>query len=391
MKSMLWIFLFGIFCTIGFGQETTVLILVTNPAAFARRSETISVPWKELSSHLLQGTKSVVVSDQSSGKDILSQIFDADIDGMPDALLFQSDFDPKEGKEFILRSSPEPSVLTQSLVDARMVEPREDLAWENDRIAFRMYGPPLAAEVDNGIDVWTKRVRYLIVKKWYEGEEQTPKLVYHVDRGEGADFFNVGRSLGCGSSGIWHNGKLYQGGVFASYRIISTGPLRACFELSYDNWNVDGTKLKETKRITLDAGQNLNTIHVRFIREAGEEPREIACGLVRRKNTTPTSNVENGWMSLWGLINDSSENSSLGTGIVFEPQQYLRVETDSSHYLLIGKTGSQTSFTYYTGAGWTKSGDFQSAEDWNSYLSRWALSLRWPLMVSVSANKGDRK
>ena len=60
-----------------------------------------------------------------------------------------------------------------------------DMAWENDRIAHRMYGfelnSPTAAAVGerlrgSGIDVWGKRVTYPIVDRWYaKGHDQFHK------------------------------------------------------------------------------------------------------------------------------------------------------------------------------------------------------------------------
>ncbi|HTR80996.1 MAG TPA: DUF4861 domain-containing protein [Bacteroidota bacterium] len=391
MKTMMHflIYVFGPFFAMCLAQDAVVRINVTNPAGFSRSNETISIQWSKVSAVLSAGTKSVVVTDGSSGKEILSQIFDENLDGKPDALLFQSDFAPHETKVFTVAAVSGTPAPPTSLVDARYVEPREDVAWENDRIAYRMYGPALAAEVDNGIDVWTKRVRYLIVKKWYEGEEQTPKIIYHIDHGEGADFFDVGRSLGCGGSGIWHNNRVYQAGVFSSYKIVSTGPIRACFELYYNKWNIDGASLKETKRITLDAGQNLNRISVTFSGGANDRTIDLACGLVKRPNTKPYTNTENGWMSLWGQTNDSLPNGDLGTGVVFQPNKLIRTTEDSSQYLMLAKTKIGSSFNYAAGAGWTRSGDFTSVDDWNGYLNRWALLQRWPLVIKISTKKGN--
>src|SRR5438046_7481420 len=57
----------------------------------------------------------------------------------------------------------------------------DDIAWENDRTAFRIYGPELetaAPPLTAGIDAWGKRVRYPIINRWYGGKES-----YHIDRG----------------------------------------------------------------------------------------------------------------------------------------------------------------------------------------------------------------
>ena len=330
-----------------------------------------------------------MVKDSGSGGDIASQVFDSNLDGIPDEFIFQSGFGPRESRTFFVQSTPKNRREVFSVTDVRFVEPRQDLAWENDRIAFRMYGPALAAEVNNGIDVWTKRVKYLIVKKWYEGEEQTPKIVYHEDYGEGADFFNVGRSLGCGGSGIWFENKVYQPGVFTSYKIISPGPIRVCFELYYGPWAFDGKRLTETKRITLDAGQNLNRIDVTYMDSSQSSQLEIACGLVKRNNTKSFENKSHGWMSLWGQTNDSLQNGYLGTGIVFEQSKLTRVTEDKDQYIMLGKTRIGSQYTYYAGAGWTRSGDFNTEEAWNKYLDVFSQELRSQLLVTITASSAQ--
>ncbi len=371
-----------------FGQQKHLIVKVSNQSDIARENETVSIPWDTLKVALsLDTSKPLDVQDTGTGKELVSQWFHDELDNIPEQFIFQASLKPRETKWFLVAAAPRNRHSVSSLVDARYVEPRDDLAWENDHIAFRMYGPALAAEVNNGIDVWTKRVRYPIVKKWYAGEEQTPKIVYHEDHGEGADFFNVGRTLGCGGSGIWYGGRVYQPGVFNSYKIISTGPIRASFELSYDTWNVEGTILREVKKITLDAGQNLNRIDVTFKGGWEDESITLACGLVKRDSTKFYKNEEHDWMSLWGQTNSNPENGSLGTGVVFLPKTVTGWAEDSSQYIVLGDAKRGSTFTYYSGAGWTRSGDFKTVEDWNNYLDRFAANLGSPLQLSYVFNK----
>jgi len=365
-------------------QERTLTVRVTNPSMVARVSETISIRVDSLKTILSPDKPApLIVREAGTQDELRSQLVDDNQDGTPDELIFQSDFKPGENKTFMITSPAGQKPPSASMTDARYVEPREDLAWENDRIAFRVYGPALAAEVNNGIDVWTKRVRYLIVKKWYEGEEQIPKIIYHVDHGEGADFFDVGNSLGCGGTGVWFQSKVYQPGVFSSYKVISAGPIRACFELYYDKWNVDGRKFREIKTITLDAGQNLNHVEVRFMSVDSAQPTTLACGLVKRPNTRWYKNDEHHWMSLWGLTTDSLVNGYLGTGVVFPGNRFTGWTEDSLQYIALLRTNGKSVLSYYAGAGWTRSGDFKSEEDWNGYLDRFSVNLQTPLQLAI--------
>src|SRR5262249_34379944 len=124
----------------------------------------------------------------------------------------------------------------------------DDFAWENDRIAHRMYGAALETWekeplTSSAVDVWLKRTRRLIVNDWYMVDD------YHHDHGEGADFYSAGKSRGCGGSGLWRAGKLVVWKNFRDSKVLANGPIRLVFELRYPD-------LGETKRITLDAGQN---------------------------------------------------------------------------------------------------------------------------------------
>jgi len=144
------------------GGEKGVLVGVRNPAGFERKGETVSVSRDELKRRelVLAGSARLVVTDRQTGESIPCQWDEGE-------LIFQSSFKPHEEKQFVVSETDREVSTFPPLVDGRFEKPREDYAWENDRIAFRMYGPALAAEVNNGIDVWTKRVRYLIVDKWY--------------------------------------------------------------------------------------------------------------------------------------------------------------------------------------------------------------------------------
>ena len=91
----------------------------------------------------------------------------------------------------------------------RFVPEREDdFAWENDKVAFRIYGPNSGGKGPvSGVDAWFKKVDYSIVDKWYA--EQLQGKSYHVDHGEGHDIYHVGPSRGVGGTAIWVDGVAY--------------------------------------------------------------------------------------------------------------------------------------------------------------------------------------
>ena len=162
MRTIIVLSIFTLFSSLFvFGGGRTAVVTVENPGDFERKNETIEIRLNELTQKLgAIDADRLLVADRNGGSALLSQLTESE-------LLFQSNFQPLEKREFIVNVVEKKLARRQSLVEGRFETPREDYAWENDRIAFRMYGPALAAEVNNGIDVWRKRVRYLIVDKWY--------------------------------------------------------------------------------------------------------------------------------------------------------------------------------------------------------------------------------
>jgi hypothetical protein len=136
----------------------------------------------------------------------------------------------------------------------------------------------------------------------------------------------------------------------------------------------------------LDAGQNLNTIRISFD-SLDMKDLQLACGLVKRKGTTVHTSETNRWMSLWGLTTEDTVNGSLGTGIVMPRSTTIRFTEDNDQYLVVVNADAHVTFTYYAGAGWTRSGDFSSADDWNSYLDSFSRRIQTPLKILITPEK----
>jgi len=359
-----------------------IKVTVKNPSSFERRAETIEIRWSTAVSSIPDLTPANVAVFLEKNQ-IPSQVLDQDGDGAPDLLLFQADLGPHARQTFVVRSVRNRQVFP-SLVDARYELPRTDVAWESDRIAFRIYGPALAADVNNGIDVWVKRVRSLIVDKWYTESAEQKKDTYHEDRGEGADFFSVGRTLGAGSCAIARGLTLYQPGVFSAHRILAKGPIRALFEVTYEKGMIDGVPYKEVKTYAIDAGHNLNRIEAAYTGFPAGDSLQIVAGLVRRKDVVAAYDSAAGTLSLWGPVNDNPVNEFLGTGIVLPVEGAAGMIELTDQYLLAAKIPPNGRFVYYAGAGWTRSGDFRTVADWTGHLSEWSARLRQPVITKLT-------
>jgi len=372
IKKSLLFGLFTFFITFGlFAQDRFSSFTVENNLDILRSQETISINLKRM-----DNPSNIIVAEKD-GNVLVSQLIDNDQDGKPDELIFQDDFKANENKTYHLKISSKKEE-TKSKVYSTVVKGREDIAWESDKIAFRMYGPPLAKEVNNGIDVWAKSVDYLIVDKWYKEEEEGIKS-YHIDGGEGADFFSVGKSLGDGGSALYVNGKLYQSGVYKHCKILTNGPIRTKFKLTYE-FNVDGKTITEEKAISIDAGSNMNRIETQY--SLIPKDVEFAAGLVKRANTSVAADFSNGIISLWGDISEKKSDGELGTSVIFPFGNNVKIMEDSTHVLITSDISSDDAIVYYAGAGWTKRKDFLSQKDWINYLKEYSLKIKNPLVVN---------
>lgn len=241
------------------------------------------------------------------------------------------------------------------------------VTWENDRIAFRVYGPALEGQqkTGSGIDVWVKSTRKLVIDRWYKGND------YLKDHGEGLDCYSVDRSRGCGGLGIWNGKSLDVSRVWKSHKIIANGPDRAVVELTYAPWDSGGRKVWETRRITLEAGSNLNRIESK-IESNAPDPLTIGIGICRRVGDggEATLDKRKGMIAYWQP--PQKDNGSIACGILVEPASIERLANADGHYLELIKVTPGKPFIYYAGAGWSKSGDFADAQAWEKYLRGYA-------------------
>jgi unsaturated rhamnogalacturonyl hydrolase len=377
MRTWLIVFL----CLIAAQALTqTADVTVKNPAPFDRQHETIALPLTRVVEILGPGDASLLyVRNARANQTLPIQVTASEV-------LFQCDIHEKDSATFVLGYALQRGVPHPSVVSGLFAVPRQDYAWENDRIAFRMYGPAMAADVNNGIDVWTKRVHYPIVYKWYkEAEGSAPgKDSYHQDRGEGADYFSVGRSLGAGGSGMWHKGTVLQPGVFRSWKTLSSGPVRIAFMLTYV-WRLGIDTLVEERTISLDAGENLNRIEVRFVGKNGTVP--VVSGLVKRANAVPAHDQKQGVLSLWGPTVADPLSGALGTAVVFPRGVCTGFAEDKDQYLILGEAGADAPFVYYAGAGWTGNGVIAGSNEWTAYLGTFVHRLATPLSYTITRGK----
>jgi len=364
------------------GAQGSFVVRAENALAMTRTDETIGLAWTDVKAKLPNATPTQVrVRDFASGRAVVSQVVDNDGDGTMDELIFQATFTPNDVKRFVIEAAA-PSKPDKVRVYASHQDPRDDVAWENDRIAFRIYGQGLwkvDSLLSSGLDVWVKRVRTPIVEKWYaKGHDE-----YHRDTGEGADFFDVGQTLGAGGTAIWRDGKMYRAWNFKSWKVIANGPVRAIFELQYQPWDAgSGPRVTETKRIALDAGQNLNHVTSIFRSESPVNDLPWVTGLVKRPSVVGSESKARpwAWLSVWGpVVPKDGGHGDLGTAVLIPRDAVSEWRENDDHYFLVSHTKPGEPVNYWVGAGWTDSGDFRDVREWWTYLDQFAQRLSTPI------------
>ena len=261
---------------------------------------------------------------------------------------------------------------------AKFVPIREDdFAWENDLVAFRMYGPASLAtptQAASGIDCWLKRVDYSIIDKWYDNYQN--KISYHTDWGEGHDPYHTGTSRGTGGTALWIDDMPYPSGTFIASRILDNNPEKIVFELDYV-WQTKLGEVSETKQISLALGSQLFEVTSSFLLN-GQPAKNlsIAIGVATHDEAAKVSeDKDSGWIAAW----ESIKGYNLGTGVVVKPQDIDDIthlpsaEKDQSHIWIITHTNENGKLKYAAGYGWERAKQFTSELQWQQYLNTYSL------------------
>ena len=253
----------------------------------------------------------------------------------------------------------------------------DDLLWENDRTAHRIYGHALEAyepPSGSGIDSWGKSVAWPFTERQLKSGDQ------HGYHGEGLDFYNVGTTRGAGGLGIWHDNKVWTSRNFIRHRILKSGDKVADFVVEYAPWPVDvDRKVWETRRFTLPLGTQFTRL-VSTISSDKPEPLTVAIGIGKRttgKDGEMTVDRARGVMSWWGP--EDGVHGRMAVAIRVDPKMIVDVRQDADNFLVLLQVTPGKAFTYYSGSSWNKGiADFRSRAAWDSYAASEQLDFAVP-------------
>ena len=365
----------------GLQGSGTGTVTAVNKLQVARPSQTIELSAKDLAALGEKDLARIHVKD-ATGKELVCQAVDTDGDYTPDQVILQADFAAAQTRTFKVTVGDK-WVYTKDQFRAygRFVRERfDDFCWENDRIAHRMYGKALETYfremlVSSTVDIWSKRTPRLVINDWYMVDD------YHRDTGEGADLYSAGLSRGCGGNGLWAADKLWVSKNHVNSRVLANGPIRVMFELTYEPFEVNGIMVSEVKRISLDAGQNVD--HFRSIYKP-EKPTALITGIGLKKVNGDRwdVNTERGWLAKWEPMEQNAGEQ--GLVIIVDPKLYEKQTEDQLNLLMLTRVPADNVASYWAGCCWDKGGQFADFEAWKAYVDQFAQSLLSPIEVSVS-------
>lgn len=303
---------------------------------------------------------------------------------------------PAEGTAEYFIAEGVPSTFAPRCYGRVFPERADDLAWENDRAAYRAYGPALqkSGEKAYGYDIWCKSVPYPVLEQRFYDHNRLG-ISFHEDHGKGMDVYGVGPTLGGGTSAILAPGdSIVYPYCWEKAEILDNGPLRFTARLTYHPTIIGGDTIIERRLISLDAGSWLNKTTVTYEGLKGDL-RPMAGIVVHESNP-------DGFTMLDGAVTytDLTQNPGNGNGEIYVGVvggvggDMASVETECRYLPLPEKTGDaighicltgapgQDTFTYWWGSGWSEGGVKDTA-DWNSKMAELHDNLQHPLIVKV--------
>jgi len=384
MKNIL--FLLAIVLTMSACSDKPKVLEITvhNPSDFDRADELVELMLNEIKPSVSLADSQVYVVKNSSGNILPTQITS------DNKLIFQSGLKANETSTFTVEAGS-PQEFKAKTYGRFITERKDDFAWENDRVAFRIYGPALIATdgPSNGIDFWFKRTPDMVIDKWYKND-LAGVASYHDDHGEGLDDYKVGRTLGGGAMAPYAGGKLWLNENFASQEVLDNGPLRTTFKLTYKDIEVDGKTFGESRTFTIDAGSQLTKVTQEY---GTKEAMPVAAGIVKRESgdsiivapdktyvlylEPATQKVEGIYVAL--VFPQGMEKMEVGSYKIKNDK--TKKEDSYSHVLAVTNYQPNAPVTYYTGYGWNKYG-FADENEFRTYLDNFVKAAKEPFEIT---------
>lgn len=392
-------------------DSRTVTVTVTNPLAMERSNEMVEVSMETVTDRLgLADTAQIVVLN-ADGQQVPYQIT---YDGK---VIFPAAIAAGGTATYTIQTGT-PEAFDVKACGRCYPERMDDMAWENDLVAFRAYGPALQAKGERGFgyDLFTKyNTTEPILEAMYAKEldketlakiaelkKTDPKAAaelsrersYHIDHGYGMDCYAVGPTLGAGVAALMVNDSIIYPWCYKNQEILDNGPLRFTVKLEFTPLTVKGdSTVVETRLITLDAGLHLNKTAVSYSNL--KETLPIVAGIVLHEPdgavvadaangyityVDPTTGPDNGKIFMGAAVPAVVKDAKT---VLFSEKEKKERNNADGHVLAVSDYEPGSEYVYYWGFAWDKA-DIKTADAWNRYMADFAQKVRNPLMVKVN-------
>ena len=392
-------------------DSKTVTVTVTNPLAMERSNEMVEVSMETITNRLgLADTAQIVVLD-ADGQQVPYQIT---YDGK---VIFPATIAANGAATYTIQTGT-PEAFDVKACGKCYPERMDDMAWENDLVAFRAYGPALQAKGERGFgyDLFTKRdtseptLEGMYAKetdketraKLKELKKTEPEkaagllkeLSYHIDHGHGMDCYAVGPTLGAGVAALMVDDSIIYPWCYKSQEIQDNGPLRFTVRLEFNPLTVKGdSTVVETRLITLDAGSHLNKTAVSYSNL--KETLPIVTGIVLHEPdgavvadaangyityVDPTTGPDNGKIFIGAAVPTVVKDAKT---VLFSEKEKKERNNADGHVLAVSDYEPGSEYVYYWGFAWDRA-DIKTAAAWNQYMADFAQKVRNPLTVKVN-------
>ncbi|CDB81370.1 putative uncharacterized protein [Bacteroides clarus CAG:160] len=392
-------------------DSKTVTVTVTNPLAMERSNEMVEVSMETITNRLgLADTAQIVVLD-ADGQQVPYQIT---YDGK---VIFPATIAANGAATYTIQTGI-PEAFDVKACGKCYPERMDDMAWENDLVAFRAYGPALQAKGERGFgyDLFTKyNTTEPILEAMYAKElnketrakiaelkKTDPKAAaelsrersYHIDHGYGMDCYAVGPTLGAGVAALMVNDSIIYPWCYKNQEILDNGPLRFTVKLEFTPLTVKGdSTVVETRLITLDAGSHLNRTAVSYSNL--KETLPIVAGIVLHEPdgavvadaangyityVDPTTGPDNGKIFMGAAVPTVVKDAKT---VLFSEQEKKERNNADGHVLAVSDYEPGSEYVYYWGFAWDKA-DIKTADAWNRYMADFAQKVRNPLTIKVN-------
>ena len=392
-------------------DSKTVTVTVTNPLAMERSNEMVEVSMETITNRLgLADTAQIVVLD-ADGQQVPYQIT---YDGK---VIFPATIAANGAATYTIQTGT-PEAFDVKACGKCYPERMDDMAWENDLVAFRAYGPALQVKGERGFgyDLFTKyNTTEPILEAMYAKElnketrakiaelkKTDPKAAaelsrersYHIDHGYGMDCYAVGPTLGAGVAALMVNDSIIYPWCYKNQEILDNGPLRFTVKLEFTPLTVKGdSTVVETRLITLDAGSHLNRTTVSYSNL--KETLPIVAGIVLHEPdgavvadaangyityVDPTTGPDNGKIFMGAAVPTVVKDAKT---VLFSEQEKKERNNADGHVLAVSDYEPGSEYVYYWGFAWDKA-DIKTADAWNRYMADFAQKVRNPLTIKVN-------